>query len=137
MGLPPGLTPVEAGRMGLWLLGRRNHHAAIKRRRRRYQQRGYVGDTLISRWSRIAAPWRWNGYPGAELLLVEVCGVAEGTAHNWLQRRVERISAQHARELADYIEPYDGPAVARELRAYADRREAELKRPVVGRKRVA
>src|SRR6516162_4339623 len=25
MPLPPGLSPVEAGRIGLWLLGQRNH----------------------------------------------------------------------------------------------------------------
>ena len=30
--LPQGLSPVEAGRIGLWLLGKRNHRAAARRR---------------------------------------------------------------------------------------------------------
>ena len=125
--------------MGLWLLGRRNHRRALKRREWRFRKREYPIGCTFTRWARIAAPWHANEYPGAEILMMRLCGVAEATARDWLCRSdaASRVSAQHARELADYIEPYDGPAVARELRAYADRREAELKRPVVGRKRVA
>ena len=125
--------------MGLWLLGKRNHRRALKRRDWRYRKRAYPIDCTVARWARIAAPWHANEYPGAEILIMRLCGVSEVTARNWLTRSDERfkVPAHQARALADYIEALDGPEIARQLRAYAERRDAATKRPVVGRKRVA
>jgi hypothetical protein len=136
--LPHGLTPVDAGRLGLWLLGQRNHRRAVKRRERRYRTRVYPIGGLVARWARICAPWYAYEYPGAEILLMRVCGISEATAEDLLARSDAsgRLSVRNARKLADYVERFDGPAVARELRAYADERDRRLARPAVGRKRV-
>ncbi len=124
MPLPPGLSPVDAGRLGLWLLGRRNHRAAIKRRRP-YRHRAYLR-TPAARWAAVAAPWRSDSYPGAEVLISQLCGVGEKQAHRWLRSHREMTSA-HALILADYVERFDGPAVARMLREYADERDRRIK----------
>ena len=115
MPLPPGLSPVDAGRLGLWLLGKRNHHAALKRtvhNRREYKP------GLVGLWCGIAAPWRAQEYPGPYRLLAHVCGVSLSTAETWCARPSD-LPARRALAMADYIEAFDGPAVAQALREYA------------------
>jgi hypothetical protein len=124
MPLPPGLSPVDAGRFGLWLLGKRNHRAAERRRRSSF--RAYSG-TLLSRFASIVSPWKVYEYPGAEVLIGRLCGVSEGRAHNLLCQRGAELPSHHARVLADYVERFDGPAVARELRTYAAERDKKIK----------
>jgi hypothetical protein len=133
MPLPPGLSPVDAGRLGLWLLGQRNHRAAVKRRRP-YRHRVYLSPPA-ARWARVAACWSVGSYPGAEVLISQLCDVSESTAKHWLRSHRD-LPAHHARTLADYVEGFDGPAVARMLREYADARDKRLIKPVIGRKRV-
>ena len=123
MPLPPGLSPVEAGRIGLWLLGQRNHRAALRRRSSAF--RAYKPSRL-SRFASIATPWLVREYPGCEVLLSRLCGVCERTAEQWLSGK--ELPSHHARTLADFIERFDGPAVARELRAYAAERDKRVKR---------
>ena len=48
------------------------------------------------------------------------------TAEQWLSGK--ELPSHHARTLADFIERFDGPAVARELRAYAAERDKRVKR---------
>jgi hypothetical protein len=122
MPLPPGLSPVEAGRIGLWLLGKRNQRAAIRRRRNTF--RAY-GPALINRFTRIVCPWLACEYPGAEFFISRLCGVSPRTVEGWIRGR--SLSSRHARTLADYIEDFDGPGVARELRAYADERDKRVR----------
>ena len=123
MPLPPGLDAVTAGRFGLWLLGQRNHRAAL--RRRRHEQRVYRPNAL-GRFAGLVCPWFVRSYPGAEVLISRICGVTEGTAEQRLCGQT--LPSHQARTLADYVERFDGPAVARELRAYAAERDKRVKR---------
>jgi len=132
MPLPPGLDPVTAGRFGLWLLGQRNHRAA--QRRRRGSLRVYPASDA-SRFARLVCPWIIAEYPGAEVLISQLCGVSEVTAEGWL-RRTKPLPSRHARVLADYVERFDGVGVARELRAYADERDKRIRPPRVRRRQV-
>lgn len=130
--MPAGFSPVEVGRMGLWLLGKRQHRLA-KKRRARNRTRAYLR-CLAGRWGMVVCPWRVWEYPTAEILIARLCGVAEATAHHWLMSKEDILPAKHARTLADYVERFDGPAVARELRKYADERDKRVKRvKVIGR----
>jgi hypothetical protein len=69
------------------------------------------------------------------VLISQLCGVSEVTAEGWL-RRTKPLPSRHARVLADYVERFDGPAVARELRAYADERDKRIRPPRVRRRQL-
>src|SRR5262245_42930550 len=120
MPLPDGLSPVDAARLGLWLLGKRDHRAAI--RRRVHPTRVYK-DGPLGRWASIAAPWRAQESPGPYRLIAGICDVSDRTAKRWMACPHE-LPSSHARQLADYIRRFDGLAVARELEAYAATRDA-------------
>jgi hypothetical protein len=126
MPLPPGLTPVEAGRAGLWLLGQRKHRSSLHRRKRN-PLRAFK-PTLLGRFAMIACPWKIVDYPSAEMLVAQLCGLSHGTVELMLCLRDlgNRLSAPNARTLADYIERFDGVSLARELREYADARDARI-----------
>ena len=117
LGLPPGLSPVTAGRFGLWLLGKRAHRKAL--RRRSHVDRAYRV-TLPSKFIRLLAPWRIEEYPGWARLLSDTCGVARGTAKNWMGSDA-RLPRKHALTLAAICESRAAEflALAEELRAHA------------------
>jgi hypothetical protein len=123
MPLPPGLSPVEAGRFGLWLLGQRKQRAAQKRR----ASKGWrvYSRYELGRFCAMAAPWRVAEYQSGETLVARLCGVAEQSVVSWMYTP-DRLPAKHARTLAAYIRQFDGPALARELEAYADARDARI-----------
>jgi hypothetical protein len=115
--LPAGLTPVAAGRIGLWLLSVRSYKAA---RRRDEAREAWIGRcTLGARWAALVAPWTVWSYPGAQRLLSQLCGVSRSTAHGWLYDRRRRIPARHAERLACDLEARASRALAlaSELRA--------------------
>jgi hypothetical protein len=124
MPLPPGLTPVEAGRIGLWLLGQRKRRAGLHRRKRNPQRAFNL--SLLGRFGLIACPWRIVDYPSAEMLIAQLTGLSMSTVDVMLRLRRPDMAARHARTLADYIERFDGVGLARELREYADARDARI-----------
>ena len=124
MPLPPGLDPVTAGRFGLWLLGQRNHQAAL---RRRIGKRRVYRATRLQRFATLFFPWLVIDYPGCELFLCQLCMVERRVVQRWLAGH-RPLPSNQARVIADYVEGLDGPAVARELRAYADARDREVRR---------
>jgi hypothetical protein len=130
--LPQGLSPVEAGRIGLWLLGKRNHRAAA--RRRAMPSRAY-GRSLADRFRGLITPWRVYEYPGTLRLMAELCGVRVDTARNWCKREY-RLPPHQARRMARYLRTHaaEGLALADALEAAA--KEEELlrspHRPVAG-----
>jgi hypothetical protein len=125
MPLPIGLSPVDAGRLGLWLLGKRNHRAAA--RRRVHPSRAYP-DTLVGRWCSICAPWKAQEYPGPRRLLAALCGVSPLYARRWIGGKVP-LPAQNALRLADYLETRveRAQALIRDLREHARNREREVR----------
>ena len=117
MSLPPGLGPVEAGRLGLWLLSRRSYRAA--QRRVAFTNRVWHSSTWGNRFERLITPWRIFEYPGTSAMLAQLCGVSRSTARGWIYGK--RLPARHARRLSVYLEAHaaECEALARELRAYA------------------
>lgn len=113
--LPAGLTPVTAGRLGLWLLG--NRSSARAKRRIAFPQHA-PARSLGLRVARLLAPWRVYEYPGGAVLVAAICGVARETAHSWLYRG-KAIPAKHRERLAVYLEDCAAlmVAAAAELRA--------------------
>jgi len=119
MSLPAGLSPVEAGRLGLWLLSRRSHNAA--QRRIAFPSRGGRRE-LIHRWCALIVPWKIYEYPGAERMLATLCDISPASAHQYLKASWgNKLPRVHARRLAQYLESHASQcdALARELRAYA------------------
>jgi hypothetical protein len=130
--LPQGLNPVDAGRLGLWLLGRRNQRAASRRRARPSH---VYNRSLADRFRGLITPWRVHEYPGTLAFMAELCGVGVGTARNWCKRGY-RLPPHQARRMARYLRIYaaEGLALADALEAAA--KEEELlrspHRPVAG-----
>lgn len=93
--LPPGLDPVQAGRFGLWLLGKRSHARALKRS---VTASGVPGAGLAQRALSLIAPWRIAEYPGYLRILASICGVSTKTAEEWLYRDLV-LPEKHARTL--------------------------------------
>lgn len=124
MALPPGLTPVEAGRIGLWLLGKRKQRQAQAARESAFFLRAF-GPSFAGRFCAIVTPWKMGSYMRGEFLLARLCAVSERRAEAWLSTRL-MLPARHARTMADYVERFDGVGLARELRAYADERDAKI-----------
>jgi hypothetical protein len=116
--LPSGLTPVAAGRLGLWLLGKRQHTAAEKRTA--FPARRIFDDTYVRRFERLITPWRIYEYCGSERFLAAILGICRGYAHNLLKPGA-RLPSRHARKLADYLAIHASQCevLAAELRSYA------------------
>jgi hypothetical protein len=79
--LPAGVTPVQAGRFGLWLLGKRNQAKAA--RRRGIVTRAYTRSRLDA-LSGLTVPWTVNEYPGAYRFFSEILGVSRQSVKRWL-----------------------------------------------------
>lgn len=104
-GLPPGLDPVKAGRLGLWLLGKRNQARAA--RRRFHPTREHVGGLVggpVSRLLDILLPWTVHEYPGQiKALAALIGGIREATAKDYLYRP-ENLSKRGAERLAQFCD---------------------------------
>ena len=103
-------------------LGRRNHRAAG--RRRVAKPRAYPPN-LVGRWCSICSPWHAGSYPGAYRLLGMLCDIGPEQARLYIQGR-RPLPAHHALVLAEHVERFDGPSLARELRAYAAARQRTI-----------
>jgi hypothetical protein len=117
--LPQGLSPVQAGRLGLWLLGRRSHKAASLRIA--FPQREPLRQSrLIARFKRLMTPWKVYEYPGADRFVAALLGISESYAHA-LSKPSTHVAAKHATRLAHYLQNHASQcdALAAELRAYA------------------
>ena len=112
---------ITAGRLGLWLLGRRA--SAAKQARVAQPRREPRG--LAARVGYALAPWRVREYPGTEALLASICGVSRETAKGWL--RGNRPSARSRERLAQYLE--DGAAILQSLALELRRDVAAPKKP--------
>lgn len=121
--MPPGLSPVDAGRLGLWLLSRRSHQAA--KRRRAFPSHEWH-TSFAGRWARLITPWRVFEYPGASMMLAHLCEVKRETARGWIYGK--RLPARHALRLAVHLEQHASAceALAHELRAYAGARDRKF-----------
>ena len=122
--LPSGLSPVVAGRLGLWLLGKRNHKAA--QRRVAFPTREHGETTLAGRFARLIVPWKIYEYPAPQRFLSELLGIAPSYARNLLKPSWDKkLPAKHARALANYLEKRASQceALAHELRDYASQME--------------
>lgn len=115
--LPPGLDPVTAGRLGLWLLGQRSHRRSL---RRRYHHRRVFGVGLANRAVKLIAPWTIAEYPGWERALAEICSVKVSTSRKWYHD-TDALPRKHALTLAAICESRaaEFSALAEELRAHA------------------
>jgi hypothetical protein len=115
--LPPGLNPVQAGRLGLWLLSKRSHKAAQKRIA--FPQRDRAR-TLVGEVADLLFRWRCAEYPGQPAILSAILGIAPGYAANLLKPSW-RLPAHHARTLADYLDGHiaECHALAVRLREHA------------------
>ena len=124
MQLPPGLSRIDAGRIGLWLLGGRQHAAAQKRRA--FPTRVCNGtSTLAARFAQLICPWRTYEYAGSRVILGAILGVNPQYAKNLMQAGYRsRLPPKHAQRLAGFLELHASKcdALARELRAYAQDR---------------
>jgi hypothetical protein len=101
--LPAGLTPVQVGRMGLWLLGKRNQARA---RRRTYEvTRALEGHTLNRRWVRLVCRWSIAEYPGWIRAFASALGLEPRTAKAYLMQR-NRLPVKHAVRLLELSREY-------------------------------
>ncbi len=93
--LPPGLTPIQAGRFGLWLLGKRSHARAMKRTCSvsREPSRSAVGQ-----FGDLTVPWTVHEYPGLYRFIADLLQVSRSTAHGLISGKP--LPAKHARRLA-------------------------------------
>jgi hypothetical protein len=115
---------IAAGRLGLWLLGRRQHAAAQKRRAFPTRVRNGTS-TLAARFAQLICPWRTYEYAGSRVILGAILGVNPQYAKNLMQAGYRsRLPPKHAQRLAGFLELHASKcdALARELRAYAQDR---------------
>lgn len=121
MTIPANVSPIDAGRLGLWLLSRRSHNAAQKRVA--FPQRDWAS-TLSKAWERLIAPWYVYQYPGAPKILAAVLGVSPSYARQLLKPGV-KLPPKHARRMADFLGNHASQceALAHELRDYAQQQE--------------
>lgn len=94
--LPAGLSPVAAARMGLWLLGLREHRKSL--RRVGVPPRATKGDAL-SRFLWLTVPWRVYEYPGSERLLSALFGISRKSAKSYMGHP-KQLPRVHALRLA-------------------------------------
>lgn len=113
MPLPAGLDPVDAGRLGLWLLAKRKQ----KRAQAPVFPDPVYGDHLAAKVAHVLIPWRLSGYPGASRYFAKLCGVSSITTRRWL-RGVYPIPRRHALTLAGFLQGHASmcEALAHELR---------------------
>ena len=124
--LPPGLSPVTAGRLGLWLLGKRQHNRALKRT---VFPKGAIGYGLVNHMVNLLSAWTVEEYPGYRRLLAEWAGVAIKTSDRWLYG-CDRLPRRHALRFASLCRER-GSALLRlgdEFEAWADRPAEASKR---------
>jgi len=127
MPLPPGLNPVEAGRLGLWLLSIRSHKAAQKRVA--FPERAWR-QTLAVKFTRLICQWHVYEYPGAAKILAALLRIPPSYAENLMKPSWSRkLPAKHAITLAQYLESHASQceALAHELWAYAKARDGVLR----------
>lgn len=119
--LPPGLTAVQAGRIGLWLLSRRSHKAAEQRVA--FPSRAWRV-TLAWKFVRLLVPWKICEYPGTGRYVAAVLGISPAYARNLLKPS-KPLPAKHARKLAAYLSNHASAceALAAEMRDYASQIE--------------
>ena len=112
------VDPVTAGRLGLWLLGRRSHNAAS--RRVAFPIRKNPPGNLVSRFARLIAPWLIFEYPGSEAVIAGICAIKRGYAHDLLKPSF-RLPSKHAITMAHYLARHASQceALSAELLAYA------------------
>jgi len=102
--LPAGLTPVMAGRMGLWLLGNRQHRRSLHRVtsvpiNARAPAKGMVAEACD-----LLAIWTVTQYPGRNKVLANILGIGIRTAEKYCSCRDGKLPARHAARLSDYLE---------------------------------
>jgi hypothetical protein len=116
--LPQGLSPVQAGRLGLWLLGNRAQKAAAKRIA--FPPVCPVTAPITRRYASLMVRWRICEYPGAARFLSALLGIAPSYARNLLKPSGV-LRAHHALRLAESLDYHASQcdALAAELRAYA------------------
>jgi len=125
--LPHGWTPVQVGRVGLWLLSRRSHRAA--QRRVAFPYRAWPS-SFANRFARLITPWRVYEYPGARIVLAEILRIAPSSAAQLLKPSAgTKLPAKHAVTLARYLESHasECDALAAELKVYAKVRDGVLR----------
>lgn len=117
--LPPGLDPVQAGRFGLWLLGKRSQARAAKRivSGSRVPGVGAFGKVVT-----LSTPWTVEEYPGYTRFFSWLCGVERGTIREWLYMP-QRLPKKQAARLADWCTERAAAyaALAEEFRAWSER----------------
>lgn len=125
--LPPGLSPVQAGRFGLWLMGRLNHVRARRRTLSASRTHGRGARELSKRFITLLLPWKIYEYPGHAQAMSEICGVARDTARQWFYKR-DLLPAKHARKLERMAreKASEWAAVADELAGYASAKERKV-----------
>lgn len=111
--LPSGLSPIVAGRYGLWLLARRSVRAAS--RRVAFPNRDGNG-SIAARFCALIVPWRVYEYCGASAFLAALAGVPRKTARGWIYKKP--MAKKHRERLASYLEQHASRclALASELR---------------------
>lgn len=113
MALPAGLSPVEAGRFGLWLLAKRKQARA---KAPVFPERAYAHN-FAGDFAHLVTPWRLSGYAGPVRVLSHVCGVSKNTARRWL-RGAGEVPRKHRLTLAGFLTSHASmcEALAHELR---------------------
>lgn len=128
--LPPGVTPVMAGRVWawIWLQGKRNQEAA--KRRRAFATTVY-GTSIPHLLMKLLVPWKVHEYPGARRYLSVLCGVAPRTADGWLWKG-KSLPPKHARRLLLVVQQHrdDADRLAKELEAYIAEADVRVNRPM-------
>ena len=127
--LPQGWTPVDVGRVGIWLLSRRSHKAA--QRRIAFPSRAWVwhSDGFVKRFERLILGWRIHEYPGSAKFLAELLCISQSSAAQYLKPSWSRkLPPKHAITLATYLESRasECQALAAELKVYAKVRDGVL-----------
>lgn len=121
MTIPANVSPIDAGRLGLWLLSQRSHKAKL--RRVAFPQRDWP-QTLVMRFVRLICQWHVYEYAGSKIILGAICGIGPDYARN-LMKRSSRLPPKHARMLAAYLSNHASQceALAAEMRDYASQTE--------------
>lgn len=105
---------ITAGRLGLWLLGRRASAAAKRRLPWPHREPTCVGQKLAA----LIAPWRCYEYPGAAVAIASIAGCGDRAVDGWLYGRHDPGRAARER-LALWLDNRGAAmvALAAELRA--------------------
>ena len=120
--LPPGVSPVTAGRLGLWLLAGRSRNAKIRRDKAITRGRRGPPRTPLGRVAEVLCQWHVSDYPGPHRLLGHLMGISPQSAAR-LFRPGKHLPRDHAHRLALYLDQHIAAAqtVRDEMRALANR----------------